>query len=72
MAQAVLTDSQLRITYEAGLDGDGEMQYKSKNYNYVKLEATADELFNAAQAIVGLQSLVLKDIERNDSSILTV
>ena len=72
MAQAILQDSQLRLVYEVGVDENGEMQYKNKNYNNIKTAAATNDLFSVAQAIVGLQGYTLDSLERNDSSLLTV
>ncbi|QOR68158.1 DUF1659 domain-containing protein [Cytobacillus suaedae] len=72
MAQTYLQDVQLRLVLEAGLDGDGKMQYKSKNYNNIKPSVTPDQLFAVAQAIASLQTLPLNTIEKNDSFVLGV
>ncbi|QOR66419.1 DUF1659 domain-containing protein [Cytobacillus suaedae] len=70
MAQTYLQDVQLRLVLEAGLDLDGKMQYKSKNYNNMVSSATPAQLFAVANAIASLQSLPLYSIEKNDSSTL--
>ena len=70
MAQTYLQDVQLRLVLANGVDGEGKPQLKSKNYNNIKPDATAEQLFAVAQAIVGLQTLPLNTIEKNDSSIL--
>ncbi|MGM0873364.1 MAG: DUF1659 domain-containing protein [Bacillota bacterium] len=67
MANTVLLDSQLRIVFDMGLDGNGKQMLKTKNYNNIKTSATADELLQVAQAIVSLQSESLAYVERNDS-----
>lgn len=71
MAEAILAGTKLSLTFEAGLDEEGKMKYKTKNYNNVKVTATTDGLYAAAQAIVGLQGNTLDGIERKDSSFIT-
>ncbi|WP_096156494.1 MULTISPECIES: DUF1659 domain-containing protein [Bacillus] len=68
MTQAFKENSQLRIVYFTGVDFDGNPLYKTKNYNNIKLEAEHSGLYEAAQAIIGLQVHSLDKIVRNDSS----
>jgi len=70
MAEALITGSQLRIVFAAGVDEFGKPQYKTKNYNNIKPSATAEELLQAANAIIGLQSLELDKVERNNSHLI--
>jgi hypothetical protein len=70
MAQTYLTDVQLRLVLETGVDSEGRPQLKSKNYNNINSSATPDQLFAVAQAIASLQSLPLNTIEKNDSFVL--
>ncbi|MDM5228056.1 DUF1659 domain-containing protein [Cytobacillus sp. NJ13] len=67
MAQAIIIDSKLRLVFETGLNGQGKPVYKSKTYNSVKQSATADQLFTVGQAIAGLSSYPLTELNRNDS-----
>ena len=67
MAQGMLKDTQLRLIFETGLNEHGEPVLKGKNYNNVKKEATADQVFQAALALSGLSSYTLNSVERNDS-----
>ncbi|WP_282141092.1 DUF1659 domain-containing protein [Cytobacillus oceanisediminis] len=67
MAQAIIIDSKLRLVFETGLNGQGKPVYKSKTYNSVKQSATADQLFTVGQAISGLSSYPLTELNRNDS-----
>ncbi|MCD5324368.1 MULTISPECIES: DUF1659 domain-containing protein [Pontibacillus] len=62
--------SQLQIVLEDGLDEEGNMTFKNKNFNNVKTDATADQLFAVASALVPLQQRSLAGIERNDSSLI--
>ena len=70
MASTYIQGVQLRLVLELGADEEGKMQYRSKNYNNIKPEATAEQLFAVAQAITALQTLPLNTIEKNDSFIL--
>ncbi|KON86006.1 hypothetical protein AF332_03715 [Sporosarcina globispora] len=67
MAQAIIVDSKLRLVFETGLNEQGKPVYKSKTYNSVKPSATADQLFTVGQAIAGLSSYPLAELNRNDS-----
>src|SRR5699024_4431537 len=69
MAVAEKISSQLRLTFYDGEDtSTGDAIYKSKNFNNVKTEATADKLYAIAQAMSGLQERPLYTIERKDTS----
>ena len=68
MATEVLLDSQLRLVFDMGLDENGKQIYKRKNYNNIKLSATADQLLQAAQAISSLQTEALAFVERDDTN----
>ncbi len=70
MAQAMITDTQLRLAFDTGVDGNGRTIVRNKNYNNIKTAATTDELFTVAQSIVGLQQYPLSGIERNDTHLL--
>lgn len=70
MAEALIQGSQLRIVFEAGVDEHGKLQFKTKNYNNIKPSATADELLQATNAIIGLQRLSLDKVERNDTHMI--
>lgn len=67
MADTLLVDSQLRIVFDMGLDANGKQLYKTKNYNLIKTTVSAEELLQAAQAIVSLQTEPLAFVERNDT-----
>ncbi|MCU9611954.1 DUF1659 domain-containing protein [Caldibacillus lycopersici] len=68
MALANLVDSTVRLVYDAGLDENGDVVLKAKSYNNINLNATADQIFAAAQAIASLTSLPLLAIERSDKT----
>jgi hypothetical protein len=66
MANATLFDTNLRLVFETGLNEKGEPIYKSKMYSSVLQEATADQLFQAANALAVLSVNPLYTIERTD------
>ncbi|MGG1677835.1 DUF1659 domain-containing protein [Neobacillus sp. NRS-1170] len=68
MAQTLLEGTKLRIVFEAGMDEKGNPLYKAKSFSNINNDATADQLYQAAQAITTLTSDVLNKVERNDSS----
>lgn len=70
MAQAFISDSQLRLVFETGVDAEGKMTYRNKNFNNIKVTATTDGLFAVAQGLVSLQQYPLSVIERNDKHLL--
>lgn len=72
MAVANLLKSQLRLHFENGTNPEtGDIIFKAKLFNNVKLSADAEQLYTVAQALAGLQQLPLHEIERNDSSEIT-
>jgi len=72
MAQAELYSSSLRLVLDDGIDVEtGKQVYKRKSFRNVKPDATADQLFAVANAMVELQERELYDIERKDSSYIT-
>lgn len=71
MAIETMRDSDLRLVFETGLDLDGNMTYKNKNYNNVKTSATADQLAAVATSITGLQQHPLFAVRRYSSYEIT-
>lgn len=67
MATAVLDDSRLTITFDAGVDTEGKPVYKRKNFNNIKTSATHDQLFEMVQALAPLQQYPVSQIERSNS-----
>jgi hypothetical protein len=45
MATAIISDSQLRLVFDMGVDAEGKPVYKSKNFSNIKTTATTDGLF---------------------------
>jgi hypothetical protein len=70
MAQQLIQDTQLRLVFEAGVDSNGKMKYKNKNYNNVKTDATTEDLLAVAEALINLQTFISDGVERNDSHIV--
>jgi len=69
MAQATMLDSALRLVFYTGDDIEtGDPIFKTKGFNNVKANATADQLFEIAQAISSLQEHDLYRVERRDNT----
>lgn len=69
MAVAEIVDSRLRLTFYDGEDPEtGDAIYKTKNFNNVKTDADAEQLYAIAQAFTKLQERTLYAIARQDSS----
>ncbi|TMN21765.1 DUF1659 domain-containing protein [Lentibacillus cibarius] len=72
MAVAQLVDSRMRLILDDGVDEvSGKQLYKTKGFNNVKTDATADQLYAIANAVAPLQQRPLLEVERNDSSNIT-
>jgi len=68
MAEAVKKSTRLALTFETGFNQKGEPIYKTKSYNNIKIEATADQLMQGANALGSLTVHTLVNVERNDNS----
>jgi hypothetical protein len=66
MAQAMMSSSKLRVSYETGLNEKGQPIYKTKTYSNVVEAATADQLHQVGQALASLSIYPVSMIERND------
>ncbi|MDN4071658.1 DUF1659 domain-containing protein [Fictibacillus terranigra] len=66
MATTAIQDTQLRMVFDAGMEGDKQL-YKNKSFSNVKTSATGDQLYAVANALAPLQQLPLISVERNDS-----
>ncbi|MFD2762470.1 DUF1659 domain-containing protein [Lentibacillus juripiscarius] len=72
MAVAEKIQSRLTLVLNDGEDMEtGNTIYKSKSFNNVKPEATADQLLAIALAVAPLQERPLYNIERTDDSIIS-
>ncbi|MDQ1000570.1 hypothetical protein QFZ28_000970 [Neobacillus niacini] len=68
MAQAVVTASKLRLVFQVGMDDEGKPILKAKTFNNIQKSATPDQLFQAAQALIGLSNDTLSNIERLENA----
>ncbi|MFE8695038.1 DUF1659 domain-containing protein [Cytobacillus sp. FJAT-53684] len=67
MAQALMIDTKIRLSFEAGLNEKGEPIYKSKTIGNVKKTASADQIYQVTQALASLSNDPLATVVRNDS-----
>jgi hypothetical protein len=68
MAQVLLEGTKLRLVFEVGMDGEGNPILRAKTFSNVTKAASADQLFQSAQAISVLCKDPLNKVERNDST----
>ncbi|WP_042458881.1 DUF1659 domain-containing protein [Neobacillus dielmonensis] len=68
MAQGFLETTKLRLVFQTGMDDEGKPIQRSKTFSNVTKAATADQLYQAANALSVLSVDRLNKIERNDSS----
>lgn len=60
--------SQLQLTFDAGMDENGDIVTRTKSFNNVKTAATHDQLYQVASALEPLQQRALVMVERNDDT----
>ncbi|MDQ0201896.1 DUF1659 domain-containing protein [Neobacillus ginsengisoli] len=68
MAQAMLAETKLRLVFEVGMDEKGAPILKAKTLNNIKKEATANQLYQVAQALSVLCKDQLSSVERADNT----
>ena len=69
MAVADLTQSTLQLIFQDGTDPDsGNPVFKTKSFNNVKPNATAEQLYAVAVTFEGLQQRPLFTVNRRDNS----
>ena len=68
MAEAIMTSSKLQLSYETGVNEKGDPIFKTKTYSNIKEEATADGLYQVAQALSSLSNYPFNGAKRNDVS----
>ncbi|NWQ41774.1 DUF1659 domain-containing protein [Bacillus sp. EB106-08-02-XG196] len=68
MARAIIATSKLRLVFQVGMEDDGKPILKAKTFNNIQKLATADQLLQAAQAVINLSNDSLNSMERVDSS----
>jgi len=66
LAQGVLKSSSLKIVFDYGMDENNKPIFKTKTFNRIRLNSTADELYNTAIAIGSVSKESIWAIERND------
>lgn len=64
---AVLSKS-LRLTFEAGLDGDGEPILVNRSYRNIKTDTEDQDIFDVSQIMVGLQEHSLSTVRKIEES----
>ncbi|MCJ7843255.1 DUF1659 domain-containing protein [Lederbergia sp. NSJ-179] len=67
MAQEMLNASKLKLVFDYGVDEENKPVFKTKTFNRIRLQASADQLYQAAEAIGSLSAQPLWQVERNDS-----
>ena len=71
MATTQKINSRLQLIFENGTDPvSGSPVYKTKSFNNIKLDATADQLLAVTKALVPLQQLVLDSVRRNETELI--
>ncbi|WP_042462120.1 DUF1659 domain-containing protein [Neobacillus dielmonensis] len=68
MAQGFLESTKLRLVFQTGMDDEGKPILRSKTFSNVTKAATADQLYQAANALSVLSIDQLNKVERNDST----
>ncbi|WP_409305164.1 DUF1659 domain-containing protein [Peribacillus sp. SCS-155] len=71
MASEALFDTVLRLTFDNGVNEKGEPVFKKKAFSNVKTQVNSDQLLMTAQAIAGLQTKPLTEVQRQDTKIIT-
>ncbi len=66
MADYAVENVQLRLMYELGEDDKGNLLFRSKNYNNIKVDAEATALLQAAGTISGLQTTPVSNVRRSE------
>lgn len=60
----------LRMQFQTGVDGNGDPVYRTKSLGNVKTDATDQDIYDVAQALVQLQEHTLMAVMRVDSAVL--
>ncbi|WP_374717682.1 DUF1659 domain-containing protein [Neobacillus sp.] len=68
MAQSLLVGTKLKMVFQTGIDDEGKPILRTKTFSNVRKEASADQLFQAANALAVLCNDPLNTLERTDSS----
>lgn len=68
MAEVHATDVKLRIVFQDGLDNEGSPIVKRKTLSRIRLAASADQLYNTAQAFASLTSYTYLEANRVETA----
>lgn len=71
MANQLPTNTRLQLFFVTGIDPEGNDVVKAKSFNNMKTDATASQLLSVSNALASLQQHTLKEIKRNDTSLIT-
>lgn len=66
LAQAILIESKLRLTFETGMKENGEPLFKSKTFANINNNATSEQLYQFSNAIDTLSANPLVSVQRDD------
>ena len=62
--------SSLKLKFDCGLNDDGKTVIKSRTYSNVKADATSQDVFDVARALVDLQIHDNMEILKQDNTVL--
>lgn len=62
--------SSLKLKFDCGLNDDGKTVIKSRTYSNVKADATSQDVFDIAKALVDLQIHDNMEILKQDNTVL--
>lgn len=62
--------SSLKLKFDCGLNDDGKSVIKSRTYSNVKADATSQDVFDVAKALVDLQIHDNIEILKQDNTVL--
>jgi len=72
MIQSTPTDSKIVLQLQTGTDSKGAAKLHNRAFPFVKPTAADQDVFDVATAIGNLQTLQVKEIERQNTVTLTV
>ena len=62
--------SSLKLKFDCGMNDDGKTVIKSRTYSNVKADATSQDVFDVARALVDLQIHDNMEILKKDNTVL--
>jgi hypothetical protein len=62
--------SSLKLKFDCGMNDDGKTVIKSRTYSNVKADATSQDVFDVARALVDLQIHDNMEILKQDNTVL--